>query len=77
MEDDAAAAEDGAGEGADAGAAAGPSQLPEVELYMYLLVLIHLLDRKHFAQVGGASCLCRGGGALSAYVLALLTYLLC
>lgn len=51
MEDDAAAAaEDGAGEGADAGAAAGPSQLPEVELYMYLLVLVYLLDRKHFAQ---------------------------
>jgi hypothetical protein len=52
MEDDAAAAAaDGAGEAADAGSAPGPSQLPEVELYSYLLVLLHLLDRKHFTQV--------------------------
>jgi hypothetical protein len=49
MEDDAAAAADG--EGADAGSAPGPSQLPEVELYSYLLLLVYLLDRKQFTQV--------------------------
>eukprot|EP00882_Tetradesmus_deserticola_P014365 GHRQ01015276.1.p1 GENE.GHRQ01015276.1~~GHRQ01015276.1.p1 ORF type:complete len:403 (+),score=216.15 GHRQ01015276.1:614-1822(+) len=49
MEDDATAAGD-AGDGADAGSAPGPSQLPEVELYMYLLLLVNLLDRKQFAQ---------------------------
>jgi hypothetical protein len=53
MEDDstAAAAADGGVDGADGGAVPGPSQLPEVELYSYLLVLVHLLDRKHFKQV--------------------------
>lgn len=51
MEDDATTAAAGAEGGGDAGAAPGPSQLPEVELYSYLLVLVYLLDRKHFTQV--------------------------
>lgn len=34
-----------------------PNTLPEVELYAYLLVLIYLLDRKQYKQVGG---LCPG-----------------
>jgi hypothetical protein len=51
MEDDAAAAAAADGEGADAGSAPGPSQLPEVELYSYLLLLVYLLDRKQFTQV--------------------------
>uniref|UniRef100_A0A383WN77 PCI domain-containing protein n=1 Tax=Tetradesmus obliquus TaxID=3088 RepID=A0A383WN77_TETOB len=50
MEDDATAAAADAEGGGDAGAASGPSQLPEVELYSYLLVLVYLLDRKHFRQ---------------------------
>lgn len=50
MEDDATAAAADAEGGGDAGAASGPSQLPEVELYSYLLVLVYLLDRKHFTQ---------------------------
>ncbi|KAF6258690.1 26S proteasome regulatory complex [Scenedesmus sp. NREL 46B-D3] len=49
MEDDATKAGDAA-DGADAGSAPAPSQLPEVELYMYLLVLVYLLDSKQFAQ---------------------------
>jgi hypothetical protein len=51
MEEDAAAAAAAGGEGADVGSAPGPSQLPEVELYSYLLVLLYLLDRKEFTQV--------------------------
>eukprot|EP00878_Enallax_costatus_P040285 GHUV01046400.1.p1 GENE.GHUV01046400.1~~GHUV01046400.1.p1 ORF type:complete len:130 (-),score=32.66 GHUV01046400.1:219-608(-) len=46
MEDDSAPA--------DAAAAAPPpvsSQLPEVELYIHLLVLMYLLDRKQYKQV--------------------------
>lgn len=55
MEDDSATS------AADAAAAAASSRLPEVELYVYLLVLVYLLDRKQYTQV---VCLAYGNSVL-------------
>lgn len=49
MEDDSAAADSIA-------TAPTSSRLPEVELYLYLLVLVYLLDRKQYTQVRGGAC---------------------
>jgi hypothetical protein len=54
MEEDAAGSS-GAGDKAQAAPASPkPSSLPEVELYMYLLVLVHLLDKQQHEQVCAA-----------------------
>lgn len=50
MDEDAATP--AAGQAAAAAPAAPLGNIPEVEMYCYLLVIMHLVDRKQWEQVG-------------------------
>lgn len=53
MEEDSSAAQDDSKAAAAGDLAARVSGLPEVELYLYLLLLIYLLDKQRHTQVCG------------------------
>lgn len=59
MEEDSSAVQDDGKAAAAAGDVAGQvSNLPEVELYLYLLVLVYLLDKQRHAQASKGWRLC-------------------
>lgn len=59
MEEDSSAVQDDGKAAAAAGDVAGRvSNLPEVELYLYLLVLVYLLDKQRHAQASKGWRLC-------------------